>query len=205
MAEKCVIISGGEFTPMGALDPGTFVIACDRGYAYARRCGIRPDLLVSDFDSYTGPVEEGVEIARFRSEKDDTDTVIALRYAIEQGFEAAELYCALGGRLDHSLANIQSMVFAARHGLKVVIKDARAELRVITGGSLCLQRREGWALSLFSLSDACRGVSIRGVKYPLEKALLTNAFPLGVSNEWIADAAEISLEEGTLLVVMAKK
>ena len=204
MPKKCVIISGGEFCPVEPPAAGTFVIACDRGYEYALRCGVRPHLLISDFDSYAGPVAPDVPVERHRAEKDDTDTMLAVRYALEQGFEEVELLCALGGRLDHALANIQSAVFAAVRGVQAVIKDDKTELRVMTGGRLLLPRREGWALSLFSLGDECRGLSIRGVKYPLDNTRLTNAFPLGVSNEWTEDEAEIRLESGVLLVVMAK-
>lgn len=204
MPKKCVIISGGEFCPIEAPDPEAFVIACDRGYEYALRCGIKPDLLISDFDSYSGPIDPAVPVDRFRSEKDDTDTMIALRWAVERGYEEAELLCALGGRLDHTLANIQSAVFAAVRGVNTVIKDARTELRVLTRGKLILKRREHWVLSLFSLSDECRGVSVRGAEYPLDRALLTNRFPLGVSNEWATEEAEIELESGLLLVVQAK-
>ena len=125
MDKHCMIISGGDFSPIPQPGPDTFVIACDRGYAYAERCGIRPDLLVSDFDSYSGSIDPSIPVHRFRAEKDDTDTMIAIRTAIEQGFTSAELYCALGGRLDHTLANLQSMVFAEKHGLSLRIDRYR--------------------------------------------------------------------------------
>ena len=204
MPKKCVIISGGEYSPIEGLDPEDFVIACDRGCEYAARQGIVPNLIVGDFDSYSGPLPEGVPVKKHQPEKDDTDTVIAVRYAIEQGFEETELLCALGGRLDHTLANIQTLAYAAAHGLRAWIKGERAELTVLTGGRLRLARREGWDFSLFSLSDETSGVGIRGAKYPLENARLTNRFPLGVSNEWAAEEAEVTLSSGLLLVVLAK-
>ena len=204
MEKRCMIISGGDFSPIPRPDPDTFVIACDRGYAYAERCGIRPDLLVSDFDSYAGSIDPGVPIHRFRAEKDDTDTMIAIRTAIEQGFTSAELYCALGGRLDHTLANLQSMVFAEKHGLSMRIHGADTEIFSLRNGSLRLPRREGWSLSVFAMEDRCRGVSIRGAKYELERAELSSAFPLGVSNEWAAEEALISVEDGILLIVLSR-
>ncbi len=205
VAGKCLIISGGEFCHIAPPGPGDFVIACDRGYEYAMRCGIKPDLLVGDFDSYSGPVAPDVPIERLPAEKDDTDTMSAVRLALERGYTDIELLCALGGRLDHSLANIQTAAFAALRGARAVIKDDATEMLVMTGGSVCIDRREGWALSIFSLSDRCEGVNLRGVKYPLRGAVLTNGFPLGVSNEWAAAQAEISLSGGALLVVMAKR
>ena len=205
MPKKCVIISGGEFSPIEGLNPEDFVIACDRGYEYAVRCGVTPDLIVGDFDSYAGPLPEGIPVDRHRARKDDTDTMLAIRHALEIGFQEIELLCALGGRLDHSLANIQSAVFAHERGLMARIKADGIEMFIHPGGTLRLERREGWFLSLFSLGDVCTGVCIRGAKYPLDKATLTKGFPLGVSNEWVAAEAEISLDSGTLLVVMARE
>ncbi len=204
MKTKCMIISGGEFAPLPKPDENTFVIACDRGYAYAQRCGIRPDLLVSDFDSYSGAVDPGIPLRRFPSEKDDTDTMLAIRAAIEEGFTEAVLYCALGGRLDHTLANLQSLSFALSHGLKLRIVTDDSEVRLLQNGSLRLPRREGFSLSVFSYSDCCRGVSLRGTKYELRDAVLLNSFPLGVSNEWAADTAVISVADGTLLIVQSR-
>ena len=204
MEKRCMIISGGDFSPIPRPDPDTFVIACDRGYAYAERCGIRPDLLVSDFDSYAGTVDPTIPVHRFRAEKDDTDTMIAIRTAIERGFTRAELYCALGGRLDHTLANLQSLVFAEKHGLSMRIHGADTEIFSLRNGSLRLPRREGWSLSVFAMEDRCRGVSIRGAKYELERAELSSAFPLGVSNEWAAEEALISVEDGILLIVLSR-
>ena len=204
MKTSCMIISGGAFTPLPQPDETTFVIACDRGYAYARRCGIRPDLLVSDFDSYDGPVDPEIPLQRFPSEKDDTDTMIAIRAALERGFREAVLYCALGGRLDHTLANLQSLAFALSHGLRLRIVSEDTEVMLLQDGTLSLPRREGFALSVFAFSERCRGVSLHGTKYTLTDAELENSFPLGVSNEWAAEAATVSVTAGTLLIVLSK-
>ena len=204
MKTSCMIISGGTFTPLPQPDETTFVIACDRGYTYARRCGIRPDLLVSDFDSYDGPVDPEIPLQRFPSEKDDTDTMIAIRAALERGFREAVLYCALGGRLDHTLANLQSLAFALSHGLRLRIVSEDTEVLLLQNGTLSLPRREGFALSVFAFSDRCRGVSLHGTKYTLTDAELENSFPLGVSNEWAEDAATVSITGGTLLIVLSK-
>ena len=204
MKTSCMIISGGTFTPLPQPDENTFVIACDRGYTYARRCGIRPDLLVSDFDSYDGPVDPEIPLQRFPSEKDDTDTMIAIRAALERGFREAVLYCALGGRLDHTLANLQSLAFALSHGLRLRIVSEDTEVLLLQDGTLSLPRREGFALSVFAFSERCRGVSLHGTKYTLTDAELENSFPLGVSNEWAEDAATVSITGGTLLIVLSK-
>ncbi len=204
MSESCLIISGGEFSPFELPSPGEFVIACDRGYTYARRCGIEPDLLVSDFDSYGGTVDEIVPVRRLPTEKDDTDTMSALRYALAEGYRELRMVCALGGRLDHLLANLQAAVFAAVSGARVRIESEDALILTLREASLCLPRREGWSLSVFAADGLCRGVSIEGAKYSLRDQDLSPAFPLGVSNEWAAGEALISVREGTLLVLMCR-
>lgn len=199
---SCLIISGGDFSPF-TVPEGAFVIACDRGYAYALRCGVRPDLVVGDFDSYRGELDPGIPVQKLPVEKDDTDTVSALRYALEQGYREITLVCALGGRLDHLLANLQAAVFAAKRGAALRIVGADTEILTLRPGCLRLPRKEGWSLSVFAAEDRCRGVSITGAKYELHDAELTNDFPLGVSNEWAAPMAEITLREGTMLIVQS--
>ena len=204
MSKRCVIISGGEYAPIEGLSPADFVIACDKGYTYARRYGIIPDLVISDFDSYSGEIETGIPVNQFQSEKDDTDTMIAIRYAVEQGYGEVLLCCALGGRLDHTLANLQALIFAQERGLRAGIEAEDARVVTLQNGSLRLPRRDGWSLSVFAATDRCTGVSISGTKYPLRDAVVTNSFPIGVSNEWAADNAEISVTDGILLIVQSK-
>ena len=204
MTKRCVIISGGDFFPIAPPGGDDFVIACDRGYSYARRCGIVPDLVVSDFDSYSGEIEAGVPVHSLPVEKDDTDTMFAIRYAVEQGFESVHLLCALGGRLDHSLANLQSLVFAQAHGLRASMEDADNCICTLRDGKMRFPRREGWSFSVFAAEGRCSGVSIRGAKYPLERGELLGSFPLGVSNAWAADEIELSVESGILLIVQSR-
>ena len=204
MSKRCVIISGGEYSPIEGLSPADFVIACDKGYTYAKRCGVVPDLVVSDFDSYGGQIDPGIPVKRFQSEKDDTDTMIAIRYAVEHGFEEVLLLCALGGRLDHALANLQALAFAQAHGLCASILAEDTFVTTLRNGSLRIPRREGWSLSVFAVTDRCTEVNVSGAKYPLRDAEVTNRFPFGVSNEWVDDTAEISAAEGILLIVLSK-
>lgn len=200
MQRRCVIISGGERHAITGITPGDFVIACDRGYQYAAAGGIRPDLVVSDFDSYGGPVAPDVPVRRLPVKKDDTDTMSAVRYACAEGFDEVLILCALGGRLDHTLANLQTLVFAVEHGVRASIESPDTRVTALICEARRFPRREGFSLSVFAVSDRCR-VSIRGAKYELDSAILSNAFPLGASNEWAEDEAEISVHEGVALVV----
>lgn len=203
--KRCIIISGGCFGPVPERKTGDFVIACDRGYTYCERLGLRPDLFIGDFDSFSGTVAPGVPVERLIPEKDDTDTGHAIRCALDRGFRTLVLACALGGRLDHTLANLQNAAGAAAEGADVTILDETTEITFLTGGTLRLAKRPGWGLSVFSMSDACTGVSLYGVKYKLEDACMTNRFPLGVSNEFEAPEAVIALKQGMMMVMQTKK
>ena len=205
MKKLCAIISGGEPDDLTGIHEADFIIACDRGYAYCGRLGLTPDLFIGDFDSYSGTVAPGVAVERLIPEKDDTDTGHAITYALSHGFRELVLVCALGGRLDHTLANVQNAANAAAQGASVTILDENSELTFLTHGTFRLKKRPGWGLSVFSLSDTSTGVCLRGVKYELENAVLDNRFPLGVSNEFDAPEAEIAVGQGILLVMQTRK
>ena len=206
---RCVIFGGGELKDIrftqSLLREDDYIVCADRGYAYCAAMGRKPDLILGDFDSYSGKLPPGCEVLRYPIEKDDTDTGHAIRHALDQGYRTLILVCALGGRLDHTLANIQNAASAAAEGANVTILDEREEITFLTGGTLRLPRRKGWGLSVFSLTDRCTGVCLRGVKYRLEDAVLTNRVPLGVSNEFAAPEAEISLTQGILMIAQTKK
>ena len=203
MPRRCIIITGGEYCPIPRPAEGDFVIACDRGYEYCLRDSITPDLVIADFDSFRGGVADGIPVHRLPVEKDDTDTMSALRYASDEGYEEVQLFCALGGRLDHTLANVQALAWCAERGIFAAIESPDARLFSLRGAALRLPRREGFSLSVFSLTDRSR-VSIRGAKYALEDAEITNGFPLGVSNEWADESAVVTAHEGTLLIVESR-
>ena len=200
--KNCLIIAGGDYAPIKP-EPGDYIIACDRGYAHAQREGIRPHLLMGDFDSYSGPLPEYIPIERFKKEKDDTDTMLAIRHAAAHGFESVRLCCAMGGRLDHLYANIQSLAFAVNAGLEAQMGDENSWLRVLRPGEYVIEQRQDWSLSLFALSERVEGLSIHGSKYELDRGALEYSFPLGASNEFCGDA-RISFESGLLLVVCCR-
>ena len=201
--KTCLIIAGGEYAPI-CPRPGEYIIACDRGYVYAQREGIRPQLLIGDFDSYCGALPEDIPVARFKKEKDDTDTMLAIRWAVDQAYDAVRISCALGGRLDHLYANIQSLSFAVKAGLEAEMADERTWLRALGPGEYTIKAREGWSLSLFALSESVEGLSISGSKYELENGRLEYSFPLGASNEFRGDAC-VRFESGMLLVICCRK
>lgn len=214
---KCVIISAGNFTPLEIkLEEGDLCIACDAGLRYAQQMGILPDLIVGDFDSLQEVGNQAVaalkeieendpnRIVRLNVKKDDTDTIKAVKIALEKGYRKFYLYGALGGkRADHSFANIQTLLFIKHNGGKGYIMDADTMMLIAENESIKFHRGNFGYISVFSLSERSKGVSLRGLMYTMENGELTNDFPLGVSNEFIIDEeAEISVENGTLLITI---
>ncbi len=203
MKNRCAIISGGKFSPPEKIESCGFVIACDRGVEYALKCGITPDLIVGDFDSYKGKLPDGVPVLRLQVEKDYTDTQVAVDYAVKNGYKEIFLYCALGGRLDHLFGNIQSCVYAVKNGARVSVIDENDYIYCFGNSSLTVPVMKGRSLSVIALTDKVKNVSIDGTKYKLKDAVITNSLTIGVSNEWESDAV-ISAGEGVLAVILSK-
>lgn len=204
--KKWHIFSGGELddTYFIEISGGEGVICADRGLLHAQKRGIIPDIVVGDFDSYKGQLPENAEIVRSVPEKDDTDTMLALKLAIDRGAEEILLYGALGGRFDHAIANIQTLKYAQEHGCEARIMDSCNEIVLQTVGARRYKRREGWYFSVFAYSEKLEINELTGVKYPLKNAEITAGFPIGVSNEIVEAVGELNIGSGTALVVFSK-
>ena len=204
---RCVIFGGGEITDLrytqGILRSDDYIICADRGYAYCVSMGIKPNLVMGDFDSYRGEVAADCKTLRFPVEKDDTDTMLAVKEAIAQGCEDILMVGMLGGRLDHTFANIQTLAYAAHHGAKAVIADKSCRITAVGNGqSVTVPYERGYHFSVFCHSDKAHGVTIRSAKYEVEDAEMTNDFPIGVSNDFVpGEDAVISVREGLLIIV----
>ena len=200
--KRCFIFAAGSFYGLRERPgSGDFVIAADAGYSVCREEGIRPDLLLGDFDSMEPPADFD-RIRRLPVEKDDTDTLAALRAGLERGCTEFLIYGGTGGkRLDHTLANLQSLLFLRRRGARGVLFDNDFLWTVIENEDLQVTRTVEWGLlSVFCLGDRAEGVEETGVQYPLSGAVLTPDFPLGVSNHILEPTARISVRRGALAV-----
>ena len=200
---RCFIFAAGSFYGLrerpGA--PGDFVIAADAGYQTCRRAGILPDLLIGDFDSMEAPADFA-RVRRLPVEKDDTDTLAAIRAGLEQGCTDFLIYGGTGGkRLDHTLANLQSLLFLRRRGARGFLFDDDFLWTVIENEEIQVLRTvEEGLLSVFCLGDRAEGVREDGVQYPLEDAVLTPEFPIGVSNHILERLARVGVRKGALAV-----
>lgn len=197
----CYIAGAGEFTPRGLVrTEKDFVIAADGGYDHLLAAGVLPDLMVGDFDSVES-IPGDIPIMRHPVEKDDTDMGLAVEEGIRRGYRSFRLYGAGGGRIDHFMANLQLIADMSRRGLQVVVVCPEMDVHAVTDGVLSLGAgREGTLVSVFCHGECAQGVTLRGLKYPLNEASLTAFRPLGVSNAFTKEAAEISVRHGTLIV-----
>ena len=197
----CFIFGAGDFWGLEAVpQPGDLVIAADGGWETCRRLGITPDLLLGDFDSL-GAVPDFAHIRRVPVEKDDTDMMLAVKEGLAAGRRTFHLYGGMGGeRTDHTIANLQTLLYLARRGAQGFLYGERETYTAICDGSYTWAAREEGILSVFCMgADAC-GVTISGGQYPLEDAVLTAEFPLGVSNHFIGKPVTVSVRQGALLM-----
>lgn len=200
----CFIVGAGEFCARD-LHPteGDLVIAADGGYRALISVGITPDLLMGDLDSlgdYALP--DDLLLKRFPVQKDDTDTGIALAYGWERGYRHFVLYGCSGGRVDHLLANWQSMCRYSRMGACVRMVASDYDAWALSNGTLHLpDAPAGTIVSVFCHGETAQGITLQGLMYPLSNASLSCDVPLGVSNERTGGKASITVEHGTLLVM----
>lgn len=136
--------------------------------------------------------------------KDDTDTMAAARYAVGNNCTEVTIACAMGGRFDHMLSNLQTAVFLAKYGAVVRLTGNQDEVWVYQNKALSFPKRQHWSFSVFSLSDSCKGVDIKGAFYSAEKLTLENHFPIGLGNDWRSEEITCSVKEGILAVIMSK-
>lgn len=200
--KRCFIFAAGSFYGLRERPaPGDLVIAADAGYRICQRENLKPDLLLGDFDSMEPPADL-THVRRLPVEKDDTDTLAALKAGLEQGCGTFHIYGGTGGkRLDHTLANLQSLLFLRRRGARGLLWDDDFVWTVIENEALTVARTVEWGLfSAFCLGERAEGVDEEGFQYPLENAVLTPDVPLGVSNHILEPSARIAVRKGALAV-----
>lgn len=198
----CFIFGAGPFYGLDAPPtPGDLILAADGGYRHCCTAGLRPHLLLGDFDSLDAPPPQDIPRQVFPPEKDDTDTMLAVKLGLARGFRRFHLYGGTGGRLDHTLANLQTLAYLARAGARGELHDESFVFTAIQGpDSLQLPPRADGLFSVFCLGADATGVSIQGGKYEAQDVTLTAAFPLGVSNQFQGKPVEVSITSGFLLV-----
>ena len=205
--KECCIFAGAEIEDYSniKISSSAYIICADGGYSHARRLALTANVVIGDFDTLADEISEDCEIIRYPSEKDDTDTMLAIKLALERNYTDIRIYGAVGGRLDHTIANIQSIAYVNENGASATIYGDNEIIRLLSNGRTTFEKREGYYFSLFAFTEQCIGVSTKGLKYNLADATLTANFPLGVSNEILQDICEIEVKTGTLLIIFSKR
>ena len=196
----CLIFCAGDFdAPAVTVDTGDCIIAADGGLRHTQRLGLTPDIILGDFDSL-GYTPEGAAV--FPEEKDDTDAMLAVRRGLKLGYKEFVLYGSLDGkRLDHTVANFQTLQFLADHGARGYLVGIDYIVTVIRNEAVLFPANAEGILSLFCLGPEAKGVTLENLYYPLTDGTLTSGFPLGVSNHFIGKQAKITVASGSLLAI----
>ena len=202
--KTCVIFCAGAFdTLIEPIRQDDLCIAADGGLRHLEKLGLKPDVILGDFDSL-GYIPQKATV--YPVEKDDTDSMLAARRGLELGCERFVFYGALEGpRLDHTVANFQTLQFLADRGAKGTLVGKDSLVTVIRNREMAFPAMEDGIISVFCLGKDAKGVTIRGLQYPLENGTLSAGFPLGVSNHFIGKEAFVSVEDGSLLVIYPRE
>lgn len=178
--------------------PGDLVIAADAGYR--RLGGIKPDFVVGDFDSL-GAAPENETVIRHPVHKDDTDTLLAVKLGLDRGYRQFVIFGGLGGRLDHTLANLQTLAYLTGRGARGCLSGDGECVILLHNGTVCFAGGQSGIVSVFAHGGSARGVTEEGLEYPLTEATLTCDYPLGVSNAFTGAPARITVRNGNLIIV----
>ncbi|WAM32369.1 thiamine diphosphokinase [Caldicellulosiruptor naganoensis] len=208
---KAVVISNGNVEDKAFyeeyLNKADFVICCDGGANVAYKYGFLPNLIIGDFDSVDKNVLEyfrskNVEILEYPREKDKTDTQIAVEYLAGKDFDEVIMLSCTGKRIDHVLANITLLYYLLERNIKSFIAD-RNNIITMTKDKIKIEGKKGSILSLLPYTKTVRGISTKGLYYPLKDGSMEFGNPYGISNVIIEDEAIVEVKEGVLLVILS--
>lgn len=216
---KCIIIGAGDFTVCEIPDYNEeldTVIAVDGGLMYCGLIDLEPDIIIGDFDSLDEEFTQALllieanypeKVLRLKPEKDDTDMLVALKWGLAKGYRSFHIYAGLGGRLEHSIANIQCLLYLARQGAEGCLFEGDGCIFVLSSDGTCDKSKqfqpsmEG-CLSLLSLEQNSV-VTIENMKYPLSHYTVTNDYPIGISNEFLpGKSGNITLHAGAVALLL---
>lgn len=205
---RCVIVGGADINNYDfireRLCADDYVIFCDSGLKHLAHLRVNPSLIVGDFDSHENPHLD-VETIVLPCEKDDTDTVYAVKEAIKRGFDEFLLLGVVGARLDHTLGNVSILVYLDSLGKKGCIIDDYSEMEIVSNKPVYICEQYSF-FSLLNITGCAKGITITGAKYPLTDAEITCEYQYGISNEVLPGGeAVVSVTNGKLLLIKILK
>lgn len=202
--KRCVIVGGADINNYEYIKSGLhnddYIIFCDSGLKHLESLQVKPGLIVGDFDSHDNP-DLDVETIVLPCEKDDTDTVFAVKEAIKRGYNEFLLIGVIGARLDHTLGNVSILLYLDSLGKKGTIIDDYSEMEIVSSEPVYIDDSFAY-FSLLNISGIAKGITIENAKYPLNNAEITCEYQYGVSNEVTPGmTAKVTVKEGKLLLI----
>ncbi len=202
--KRCVIIGGAPIENYNFIRNGfcddDFYVFCDSGLKHMEKLSVKPDLIIGDFDSHENPNSDAETIV-LPCEKDDTDTVFAVKEAVSRGFDDFLIVGAVGNRLDHTLGNLYILLMLNKLGKTAKIVDDYSEMEIISNGSAFVDDSFAF-FSLLNISGNAKGITVENAKYPLCDAEIKSEYQYGISNEVTkGKKAIITVKEGELLLI----
>lgn len=202
--KRCVVVGGADINNYeyirDCLCKDDYIVFCDSGLKHMDRLGVKPNLIVGDFDSYDNPNLD-VETIVLPCEKDDTDTVFAVKEALKRGFDEFLLIGVIGARLDHTLGNVSILMYLDSLSKKGVIIDDYSEMEIVSKEPAFIEESFAY-FSLINVSGKAKGIVVENAKYSLDNAEITCEYQYGISNEVIkGEIAKVSVSDGQLLLV----
>lgn len=209
---RAIIFAGGDVRNYrvikSIIKDDDLIVCADSGYLHCRHIGVEPDYLIGDFDSLK-EVPEDIPKYSLPEDKNFTDTTFAIESVMHKGCTSIVLVGALGGRIDHTLANIQSLVYCAKKGIEAFVLDGETQILCVYANdgpqTFKISPVEDYYFSLLAYSEKCEAVTIKDAMYLLDRYDLESDMARAVSNEFIGKDVEISFESGTMLVVLTPK
>ena len=202
--KRCVVVGGADINNYeyirDCLCEDDYIFFCDSGLKHIDSLGVKPNLIVGDFDSHNNPNLD-VETIVLPCEKDDTDTVFAVKEALKRGFDEFLLIGVIGARLDHTLGNVSILMYLDSLSKKGVIIDDYSEMEIVSKESAFIEDSFAY-FSLINVSGKAKGIVVENAKYPLDNAEITCEYQYGISNDVMkGEIAKVSVRDGQLLLV----
>jgi len=203
---KAFVYTGGTIHPSYITEfpeSGDLILAADSGFSNARALGVMPQILLGDFDSLGAGAEipDGIEVIRVPAEKDDTDTQLAVRTALERGATELVIIGGLEGRLDHTLSSIAILEYLDKNHIPALMTSGKNRVRFLRNNSTLIARGKHRYLSLIAADPVVKGVTLEGCKYPLKNARLSRLFQFAVSNEIVGNCAFLDVRRGGVWII----
>ena len=202
---RCVIISGSPDTNVEEIKSlctsDDFIVCADSGYSFAKKAGLTPNLIIGDFDSLKEELPQNTEVVKLNTHKDDTDTEHCVMECIRRGYKDFLLLGSIGGRTDHTFANIATLAFLSEYNYNGIARNNGEEIRILKEGSYEMNNKKGLIFSVFPYGCESVNVTYKGAEYMLNNKTLTYNVSRGISNVFVDVEAEITINRGRAILL----